>query len=287
MLYAAPTALLAAAVLTGGCVYSDVHLEEGEQTMAVEHVIDSGLVVATKNGSVKVHQADVPDVQIVAHIKAHTFDRIDAFRIDAQHQADGNLHIRALWPDGRRLRNESCSFEITIPSANGVDITSDNGAITITGLGGEAKIVTDNGRITITDHNGPVDAETDNGHITINNVPYPVQAVSDNGGIDLIGVGSPVTVRTDNGRITIKLNDDATGPVNATSDNGSVTLSIGEAFEGQLDIYTDNGSISVTDIRGANVTEASKHHMRIVIGESSNKSRLETDNGSVRVNSGG
>ena len=41
--------------------------------------------------------------------------------------ADGNLHVRALWPDGRRLRNESCSFEIAMPDVEGVTITTDNG----------------------------------------------------------------------------------------------------------------------------------------------------------------
>jgi len=280
-------ALIAAASLTGGCIhYSDIHLEEGDQTMSVEHVIDSGLVVATKNGSVMVEQGDVPDVQIVAHIKAHNIDRIDAFRIDAQYNADGNLHVRALWPDGRRLRNESCGFDITIPDADGVEVTSDNGGITITGLGGDANILTDNGRITVTDHNGPIDAETDNGRITIQNVTGSVKAVSDNGAIELLGVGSPVTAETDNGRITIRLNDDAIGPVDARSSNGTVTLTIGEAFEGELDLSTSNGSISVTNIRGATVTEANKRRMHVVVGEPAHTSTLRSSNGSVTVKGG-
>ena len=96
--------LALAGLLMAGCDLMPVHTATKKAIVA--HVSDTSLHVQTANGSVKVTRADREDVQIEARIRARTLERLDATKVVAERDDNGQLIVRVDWPQGKRLGGE-------------------------------------------------------------------------------------------------------------------------------------------------------------------------------------
>lgn len=222
------------------------------------------LAVRTSNGAIAVRPGDGQTIVVNATIRARTQERADATQIVAAVSPDGKYLIEAAWPTPR-MGNEGCAFDIATPAVVGLDLSTSNGAVTVTGLAGSARLDSSNGAITVHGFSGAVDAETSNGSITITGAP------------------ASVTADTSNGRITVELVG-AGGPVNLDTSNGSIDLVVGPEFSGTVSGSTSNGNVTISAAGATNVS-AGRRSGQATFGVGGASSVLDTSNGSITIRS--
>lgn len=261
---------LASTLLISGCMWERAKFRQTTNVTA-PHVASSGLKVRTRNGSVQVHKAPTADgqVSIAATLYMVSPERLSQATIVANRSSAGVLEISAKPPEGGWRSSEGCSFEIVVPDAAGVELSTGNGALEIEGLSGSAKLDTSNGAITVRDHDGPVVAETSNGRI------------------EATDVGGSIDARTSNGSVTVRLGDRSVGPAKIRTSNGSVTVELSAAFRGALDVSTSNGSVRMPSSAPAGVdkftSRANRRSAHLQVGDGGPASSIDTSNGSVTV----
>ena len=252
------------------------------RTSVVEHVVDSAIDVESVNGAITVTESDRADVQVIAHIKAQTEERLRATSVIVARDELNNLNVRVEWPDERK-GNEGCSFQMEVPNAYNVTLRSSNGKITLTGLEGTARLKTNNGAVRVNGFDGDVEVDTSNGSVKVHDVEGIVDADTSNGSIEIINAKQDVIADTSNGSVKVKLADvDSAGPLKIDSSNGSVHLELNSAFAGKLSCRTSNAKIRLDGI-GGEIIEDGKKSKTIQFGESIAESRVKTSNGSITV----
>lgn len=272
------SALVAATLfLTAGCDVTAAF--RATRSAQVSHVAGTPVSIVTENGSVDLARADISDVQITAHLRAQTQERLDATSVAVVRDAAGLLTISVDWPADLRRGNEGCDFEVRLPDASGVTVDSSNGRITLAGLAGPAVLGTSNGAIDVTGHDGEVRAHTSNGRVTIREVKGDVTARSTNGAIELSGITGKAETATSNGHIEIRLDAASPGPVYAETSNGSISVDLSPSFSGRVSMRTSNGEIKVS---GAEAS-GGKHNKSVVVGSGGVESVLKTSNGRIQL----
>jgi DUF4097 and DUF4098 domain-containing protein YvlB len=285
-----PLVVLTAFVcLTVGCGLSIpfvAPLHEETRTSGTPHVARSAIEVVTANGSVVVKQDERDDVQVVAHLRAVSPERLEAATVVAVRDTDGALSISVDWPEGKRRNREGCNFEVLIPDADGVTLRTSNGKIELVGLDGVSDLQTSNGAITVESHSGLLKARTSNGSITARGSAGVIDASTSNGRIKIADATDRVDAKTSNGAINVSLATDGPGPIVARTSNGAITLALSPAMEGQLTLNTSNGSLNVESSLESTVVTKKKKHAVLEFGESEGRSSATTSNGSIRVKGG-
>ncbi len=252
-------------------------------SLAIAHVPNQGIKVTTANGSIDVGQQSRSDVELTAEIRATTPERLEQVTIQADRDEQGTLVVKTNWPDKRKSR-EGCSFTIALPDAQGVDLQSSNGSLTVTNLAGGMQLKTSNGSIKAESHRGKVVAETSNGSIKVRDASGDVDLHSSNGKIEGTGIKGSAKAKTSNGNIAIALAPESQGPINAKSSNGSLTLTLNQRFTGELDLSTSNGSVKIDDaLESSVVSRHKKKRARLQVGKGGPSSSGSTSNGSIHV----
>ena len=258
------TATLAGAAFSGGCVLNFA-VEEATRTSSIPHVAASPLVVDTANGAITVSTAaEAKEVTIVAKLRAQTKERLAATKVLAERKDDKTLSVYVKWPDDKRLSYEGCAFEIVLPDASSVKLTSSNGAVTAKGINGLVYAESSNGAITVDRAGGEVTAKTSNGSVTVNDAPGKVIADSSNGSIK------------------VSMTHDAKGPAKLDTSNGSITLSFGTAFTGTIVADTSNGPVTVNGVDTGKIKQHKKSEATVTLGDG-DASVLDTSNGSITI----
>ena len=263
---AAALPLIVAPLFLAGCFYQSARFSQ-TVTSTVPQPATGGLKVTTRNGSISVKR-DISrsDVAITATVRTTTEARLGEVAIVADRDASGVLAISATPPRGGWHGSEGCSFEVTTPGADGVDLSSSNGRLTAVGLAGDAHLQTSNGAIHVSEHSGRVEATTSNGRIEAATVDGPIRA------------------RTSNGAVTVRVG--GPGPVDVGTSNGSVTLELTPAYRGELAVSTSNGAIRLPESFPSSVSVRSMNNGRaasLAVGEGGPRSTIQTSNGGVTV----
>ncbi len=211
------TALVALFGLLSGCG-NDLGrpLHEETRTANLPHLGDTAIDVVTTNGSVTVNLSNRADVEITAHLRAVSAERLEAAKVVADRDEEGALSVSVDWPDGKPRNREGCSFDVLIPDALDVTLRTTNGRIDLAGLRGKADLHTSNGGIEVTVHGGPLDATTSNGQIKATDIKGTIDASTSNGRIEISDAVGRVDAKTSNGTIVVSLAPEGTGPVDAT-----------------------------------------------------------------------
>lgn len=252
------------------------------RTTVVDHIDGSAIEVNSVNGAITISESDRGDVQVIAHVKARTEERLQLTNVIVNRDDLDNLTVGVEWPDGRK-NNEGCSFEIELPNAENVTLRSSNGKITVVGLSGTATLETSNGSVRVEGFAGDVEADTSNGSVKIHNVDGAIDADTKNGGIEITEAKHQVIADTSNGSVKVKLaDDDSAGPVKIDTSNGSVTLELNSAFAGKLSCRTSNAKIRLDGLDGK-VIDDGKRSKTVQFGDSMIESRIKTSNGSITV----
>lgn len=264
----------------GGCV--SLHSIHEQRQLYIPHVPNAPLDIVTQNGSIEILQSDRRDVALIVDLHGHDHDRVSHAIIRADRLADDTLSVSVNWPGGFIKNDEGASFILDIPNAQGIEAHTSNGNIFITGLSGHANLTSSNGSVTVDRHDGSVFAQTGNGNITAEHISSDIELFTTNGSLVITDVFGTVWGETSNGNIYASTTDGNEGPINLRTSNGRLDLDLGDGFMGILKAYNSNGKITVKDL-DARLIQSSRNSTELQIGDSSEESRLETSNGSVRI----
>ena len=142
------------------------------------------------------------------------------------------------------------SLRVTVPRASSLDLTTDNGGISVEGVAGQITLASDNGAIRLTDVGGDVRGRTGNGALRVALTDRQWQG----GGLDL------------------------------TTGNGSVRIAVPDGFDGRIATGTRWGR--VTNETGAASGATDGRSLDLTLGAGGPLVRAVTTNGSVTVTRG-
>jgi hypothetical protein len=161
----------------------------------------------------------------------------------------------------------SVTYRIHVPRRAGLDVETVNGAVTVTGTRGKAKMETTNGAIAVTDVQGDLELETVNGGIDVHRSAGALRATTTNGSIDAelsdFPDDSDLRFETTNGRVSLRLPRDARLSIDAATTNGRVQSAFSVAGGqpgkhslrgdingggGKLYIRTTNGGVDISEL---------------------------------------
>ena len=251
-------------LLLSSCTFTICQPARFKETreIPVAPVETTGLDVRAANGSITVRCSKEQVATVTAQLKCISQERLNATEIIVERGEDQTMKVYAVWPGGRRLNRESCSFEIVLPEVSGISLHSSNGALYCEGAGGVAELTTSNGRVEIVDHAGPVTVRTSNGKIEVRNIDGNCDLRTSNGAIEALNVEYPITAQSSNGRIVFEL---------------------GPAFSGEVSASTSNGALDIGGLSNVSLISNSRNRIHFRVGDSSQASSASTSNGSIRI----
>lgn len=273
----------------GAAGYGSYDYVEVDRSGLITPAKDARVVldVETRNGAIEVERSEGKSVEVAAHFRTLNEDRAAGVGLELSHDAKtGVLRVRAVWPGGKPMNahggSEGVSFTVKVPRADGVRLSTSNGAITTHELAGEARLHTENGAVTVDRHDGPVSAHTSNGRIEARGVRGPVDLETSNGRIEIADAGGAVKARTSNGTIRAELGDGSPGPVDLRTSNGRVELAVGAAFVGSIEYGLDLGSIELRGFPEGSVERRGPRAGTVRAGDGP-ESTIRTSLGSILI----
>lgn len=287
------TALFGLMFFASGCAVftrSNERITE-VRSITAEHVENGTVYVDTRNGSVEVVADDAAEeVTIEARVTSAASSEVDAARrlaetrIDVVRDNAGQLTIRPVWPDNRPRGGEGASFNIRVPGARSLTISTSNGAVKLRSMNARLFIKTTNGAVEMYDHSGDAVAETSNGFIAVLNHKGPLQLKTSNGAITVVRHKGSLKADTSNGSVEASVIGEHSGPIVLNTSNGGVKLSAGPTFGGTVLFQTRNGAISIDDEAGLVTSRViEKAAGRIILKNAGGTSVLETSNADITV----
>jgi hypothetical protein len=221
--------------------------EVREQTMAAGPLtVDAG-----RNGGIRVEGSDRNDIHIRAVVTAHARSEGDAKQLASGVQVVvGGGRVSSNGPSTGSREGWSVSYRISVPRRTNLDLSANNGGITIDAVSGTIRFDTTNGGIRLSGLSGDVRGETRNGGLTV----------------QLDGQrweGAGLDVETTNGGVTLAIPDGYNADLTTGTVNGGFRTEVPMTVQGEL-----------TPRRGLSTT----------LGSGGPPVRVRTTNGGLRIN---
>ena len=268
--------LLCLLVVAAGCcinIGSCAMRAKYERTVQLSAPLSPGSSFAaqTHNGSITIAGAEVTDCNLTATITARAITEEDAKKLAEQIKIKlepfgDKLTTKIDKPTFRFNQSVSVSLDVTVPNNTNLELTTHNGAVSITNITGRLNGTTHNGKVTTEQISGSTKLRTHNGSVICRQVSGDTQ------------------LKTHNGGIKVYYSDAAQSVCNISliTYNGGIELATPSNFSGEVDASTHNGSIR-TDLPITIVGKVSKNKLTGKIGTGRGNLHLETHNGSIRV----
>jgi len=206
-------------------VFNEVEQESKSFTVSGTPQIN----VADFEGSVKVSAWDKPEVAVTAVKKAIDKQALGGIRLSAAQRGGGvtvetkftqPLRVIRLGGTHMHTRGAYVELEISVPRNSNLRVTSGNGPLSVTGVGGELNLRTEHGPIDVRDGRGRLTAFTNNGLVSIVNFEGEADA-SEMGrdGLVLEGRFTRLKAMTGGGSISLALPADVNANIEANTRN--------------------------------------------------------------------
>ncbi len=247
-------------------------------------------------------------LEIEAELDIHSFipgkDMSEHFIVDAEgHQVTIELEeipglYDSLWRSGKsqvwiRVPKGAAviaTAEVMPLRAEGLEgalvIHNENGPVSLEKCSGHTHIEAENGPISLRECSGEFEIDLENGPLVAEKVSgSKLEVEAENSPLKISQAAFPlVNISTENGLIYYETLPVENGEFSFSSENGRIHLSVPEDFAFELQAETENGSVT------ANLdAEVSTEGGRKVIrrGEGGARISVHTENGAVKVSSGG
>ncbi len=183
--------------------------------------------------------------------------------------------------------------DITIENINGdIDIKTDDGSVSLARIAGDIKVRSNDGSVNVQELNsdvnlqrtGWIDIQTDDGSVTMSRVVGDIKVRINDGSTKVQEVTGDVNIESDDGRITVVYSEDAGGVCNISlvTDDATVDLTAPPNFSASAEIITDDGSIN-TDLPIKVTGKLGKSGIKGTIGTGEGRLYIKTDDGSIRI----
>jgi DUF4097 and DUF4098 domain-containing protein YvlB len=299
--------VLVATTLLAGC---EVNLNtEGlsaRETLNFKITGQPNVVLDTFDGAIEIHSWDRAEVEVEIERRAMEQLLLDEIKVESS-EKNGVVTVKVTGPTRSQFRGVTIGMHISptarlrvaVPRNSNVQATSGDGSIRAeavegklvlttadgsvvgTRLGGEIQIRSGDGSIRLDDATGKLDLETTDGSIGIDARPTVLKARTGDGSIR--ATIEPDSVMTDNWDLT-------------TSD-GTVVLTLPGSFSGELDAETSDGVVRSSHPLIEDVNEAAdsgedenrrerrerRRTLRSKLGDGGKLLRIRTGDGSIRI----
>jgi DUF4097 and DUF4098 domain-containing protein YvlB len=206
--------------------------------------------IANLNGPIDVRQAPADKVEVHAEIIAKALTDEGARDILAKGKIEETISrervkVETVVPRGIHGSYE-VRYQVRVPFGVETQVSTTNGSVTASGMGGKLKASVVNGSVDLTDMSGALDAAAVNGSLSVK----------------LAGVSGPIRLETTNGRLSLVLRKTSSATLSARVVNGGLTVSGFPAVEQRgnrirnletvlngggapIDLRTTNGRLSI------------------------------------------
>jgi len=253
----------------GGCIPK----EEYQRVVVLSESMQKGSLLAaeTHNGAIQLSGGETGSCDLTATITAWADTQENAQKLAEKVKVKllpTNEGLRFVIEKPSPLVNKSVGVALdgTIPNKADLLLTTHNGSVGLAGIAGNIKVITHNGAVICQNTSGESTLTTHNGKITCSETSGDLQLKTHNGGIKAV------------------YRPTATPPksIDAVTYNGSIRLRPPGGFSGDVDLSTHNGSIS-TNLPVTVIGKISKNSVKGKIGTGNSRLRLETHNGSIKI----
>ena len=204
-----------------------------------------------------------------------------------------DVQIEAMVPKSCDVDLSTDDGDITIENINGdIDIKTDDGSVSLARIVGDIKVRSNDGSVSIQEFNsdvnlqraGWIDIQTDDGSVTMSRVVGDIKVRINDGSTKVQEVAGNVNIESDDGRITVVYAEDAGGVCNVSlvTDDAAVDLTAPANFSVSAEIITDDGSIN-TDLPIKVTGKLGKSGIRGTIGTGEGRLYIKTNDGSIRI----
>lgn len=185
-----------------------------------------------QNGGARVAGWDRDSIDVIARIQTNARSEDDARALARQVSISvSNGTIRAEGPQSHSGASWSVSFDVLVPRASDLDITTYNGPVAVRSVHGKMELRAENGPLDIDDAGGDVRGRTTNGPLEV----HLTGTSWDGRGLD---------AETTNGPVTMSIPASYSAHLETGTSNGPMSIGFPITIEGQLTrhIATDLGS---------------------------------------------
>jgi len=204
-----------------------------------------------------------------------------------------DVQIEAMVPKSCDVDLSTDDGDITIENINGdIDIKTDDGSVSLARITGDIKVRSNDGSVNIQEFNsdvilqraGWIDIQTDDGSVTMSRVVGDIKVRSNDGSTRVEEVAGDVNIQSDDGRITVVYSEDAGGVCNVSlvTDDAAIDLTAPANFSASAEIITDDGSIT-TDLPIKVTGKLGKSGIKGTIGTGEGRLYIKTNDGSIRI----
>ena len=240
------------------------------------------LWVRNRNGAIRVTGWDREEVALTARIRDNEKRRVNLViqRKGEDLDVEASFQQPSLVIIGVHV-SPRCDMTLQVPRKLQGHFRTTNGPVSVEGLEGYARCEATNGSIEVRRIRGEVHADTTNGTIEARELAARIKGSTTNGRILLEEVDGGVRVETTNGSIRARGLDGWGEGIHLETTNGSIEVDLGRAT-GEVVADNSNGTLDIK-VPAAQVVEMSKHSARVKVPGRTQRIRLETTNGSIRV----
>ena len=215
-----------------------------EQTIATRSRLR---VDGRENGGIEIVGEDRNDIRVISKIQAQAGSQNEAKELASAIKIDIGDDIRADGPSTRWRSSWSVSYEIHVPRKISLDLSANNGGISIENV------------------DGRMEFETTNGGVSLTGVSGDVRGSTSNGGLDVVlsgdrWVGEGLDVRTTNGGIELAIPANYSARLETGTVNGGMDIGFPITVQGRINrrlttqlgnggptvrVTTTNGGVSI------------------------------------------
>lgn len=299
--------LLAASVTSAGC---EVNLNtEGlsaRETLTFKVSGQPQVVLDTFDGAIELHSWDRPEVEVEIEKRAMEQALIDEIKVESSSK-NGVVTVKVTGPARNEFRGVTIGMHISptarlrvaVPRNSNVEATSGDGSIRAEAIEGKLTLTTVDGSVTGTRLGGEIQIRSGDGAIRLDNVTGKLDLETTDGSIGIDAKPTVLKARTGDGSIRATIEPDSVMAENwdLTTSDGTVVLTLPAAFNGELDAETSDGVVRTShplldDVNngerrreGENSEERRERRraLRSKIGDGGRVLRIRTGDGSIRI----
>ena len=240
------------------------------------------LTVRAVDGSIAIRRTDQDRVTVHARktVRGPVAAMVEAFSARVRVHTDRteeSVSLYTLYPRPPLGCSVFVRYQVDVPAAMDVVLSTQNGGIDIMGVEGAVEAEAWNGNIRLKDTLGPAKLRTSYGAIAISGMDGTVDAGSGAGRIDIRDATGHIQLHTTRGGISIV---DSEGTIQARSYDGDITVRGGR---GRAELETANGNITAgfEQLDALGVFVSRKGNVTIAVRDGSASIDVESMEGSV------
>ena len=300
-------ALVVACVMLAGC---EVNLNtEGlsaKETLTFKVSGQPQVVLDTFDGAIELHSWDRPEVEVEIEKRAMEQALIDEIKVEAS-EKNGVVTVKVTGPSRTEFRGVTIGMHISptarlrvaVPRNSNVEATSGDGSIRAEAIEGRLVLTTTDGSVTGTRLGGDIQIRSGDGSIRIDNATGKLDLETTDGSIGVDAKPTVLKARTGDGSIRATIEADTVMADNweLTTSDGTVVLTLPGLFNGELDAETSDGVVrsshpllgDSSEARPSNEDENREERrerrrtLRSKMGDGGKVLRIRTGDGSIRI----